>query len=271
MTVATMIRDLAAQGVKLGIKGDRLRVEGPACLLTTALRAELLAHNAELLAVLRLGELSTDTTFVEAQVYFDNTGYRCESEERAAILESDGGNCNHGRRPLDVFCSSATPEWNTPRHVIDRVLSVLVSINLDPCSNSKADPNVPADTYYTKQDDGLKQPWNGRVYLNPPYGGQIERWVRKLHEAYQAGSVCEAVALLPARTDTRWFGILRPYPKCFITGRLKFGKARNSAPVPSVVVYLGDRPDRFAAAFSPLGDIYTRLPDGGSRSHKEYV
>jgi len=86
--------------------------------------------------------------------------------------------------------------------------------------------------HYTKQDDGLKRIWRGRVYLNPPYGREIRSWILKLHDAYQAGSVCEAIALLPARTDTQWFRILRPYPKCFLTGRLKFGEARNSAPFP---------------------------------------
>lgn len=177
-------------------------------------------------------------------------------------------NRDHTPRSLAVFYSSATPDWNTPPHVIDRVLNVLGSIDLDPCSNSNADPNVPAETYYTKEDDGLKQIWTGRVYLNPPYGREISCWVRKLHDAYQAGSVCEAVALLPARTDTRWFRILRPYPKCFVTGRLKFGDAQNSAPFPSVVVYLGDRLNRFAAVFASLGDVYVCLPDDRDRTGK---
>lgn len=180
-------------------------------------------------------------------------------------------NRDYARRSLAVFYSSATPEWNTPPHVIDRVLNVLGSIDLDPCSNSKADPNVPARRCFTKQDDGLKQIWSGRVYLNPPYGRDIGLWIHKLHEGYQTGSVREAIALLPARTDTQWFSILRPYPKCFVIGRLKFGQARNSAPFPSVVVYLGNRLDRFAAAFSALGHIYTCLSDADSRLRKEHV
>ncbi len=168
-------------------------------------------------------------------------------------------------RSLDVFYSSATPEWYTPRHVVDRVLTVLGSVDLDPCSNSKSNPNVPARRHFTSQEEGLTQVWTGRVYMNPPYGREIGAWVRKLHDAYQAGYVSEAVALLPARTDTQWFRVLRPYPKCFVTGRLKFGEARNSAPFPSVIVYLGNRPDRFPAEFSPSGDIYTCLPNGSSR------
>jgi hypothetical protein len=166
-------------------------------------------------------------------------------------------------RSLDVLFSSATPEWNTPSHIIDHVLKVLGSIDLDPCSNSANDPNIPARRHYTKHDNGLTRVWTGRVYMNPPYGREIESWVRKLHSAYQAGTVREAITLLPARTDTQWFRILRPYPKCFVTGRLKFGEARNSAPFPSVVIYLGNRLRQFTAAFSSLGDIYTCAQDSG--------
>ena len=43
-------------------------------------------------------------------------------------------------------------------------------IDLDPCSNSKAQPNVPALNHFTVEDDGLEQKWFGRVYMNPPYG-----------------------------------------------------------------------------------------------------
>lgn len=171
-------------------------------------------------------------------------------------------------RPLSVFFSSATPEWNTPRQVVDRIIAVLGSVDLDPCSNSRANPNIPARSHYTRQEDGLAQVWTGRVYMNPPYGREIGSWVRKLHDAYQSGSVCEAVALLPARTDTQWFRVLRPYPKCFVTGRLKFGEARNSAPFPSVVVYLGNRLSQFTAAFAALGDVYVPLPNERGRTDR---
>jgi len=187
------------------------------------------------------------------------------------VLSSTQETHSTGRRSrrLDVFFSSETPEWYTPHHVVDRVLEVFESIDLDPCSNSRTHPNVPAHRHYTQKDDGLAQTWTGRVYMNPPYGQEIGAWVRKLHEAYQTRSVCEAIALLPARTDTKWFRVLRQYPKCFVSGRLKFGEAKDSAPFPSVVVYLGNRLDRFVAAFSPLGDVYLSIANGHGRSHEE--
>ncbi|HNS21329.1 MAG TPA: DNA N-6-adenine-methyltransferase [Sedimentisphaerales bacterium] len=195
----------------------------------------------------------------------------CEGKPEDADTLSPDHNVpgSRKRHRLDLFYSSATPEWNTPCHVIDSVLAVLGSIDLDPCSNSQAGPNVPANRHYTKEQDGLSQAWTGRVYMNPPYGRELAFWVRKLIDAYQARCVCEAIALLPARTDTQWFRALHLYPKCFVTGRLKFGDARNSAPFPSMVVYLGNRPRHFAEAFLPMGDIYTCLSNGQERSHKE--
>jgi hypothetical protein len=60
---------------------------------------------------------------------------------------------------------------------------------------------------------------SGRVYLNPPYGREIDNWVARLVDEHASGSVPEAVALVPARVDTEWFRRLDPFPRCFIWGR----------------------------------------------------
>lgn len=71
----------------------------------------------------------------------------------------------------------------------------------------------------------------------------------------------EAVALVPARVDTKWWRTLTDGASvCFIQGRLKFGNGVNSAPFPSAVVYLGPNPNRFAAAFGNIGTIYQLNP-----------
>jgi hypothetical protein len=173
--------------------------------------------------------------------------------------------------PMAVHYSSATPEWYTPRHIIDRVLEFFDKIDLDPCSNSKTAPNVPARQVYTETDDGLAQSWFGRVYINPPYGDGIGRWTQKARDSYEAGRewadepedeaphVEAIILLLPARTDTEWFGHLQKYAVCFIRGRLKFVGAENSAPFPSMLVYLGTEVDRFAQVMAPLGRVWTAL------------
>jgi hypothetical protein len=157
---------------------------------------------------------------------------------------------------LAVHFSSATAEHYTPAHVIAVVVACLGGIDLDPCSNSHEDPAVPAAGVFTIADDGLRQAWHGRVYMNPPYGGAITAWVEKLADEYEAGRVTEAIALVPARTDTRWWRRMGAHPVCFVWGRLRFSGASAGAPFPSALVYLGPRPAAFAAACGALGRVY---------------
>jgi len=159
-----------------------------------------------------------------------------------------------------VHYSSQTSEWFTPPLIIERVLKVMGEVDLDPCSNSHETPNVPAAKHFTKEDNGLSQTWHGRVYMNPPYGREIANWVNYLCKEYEQGDVSEAIALLPARTDTEWFRRLRQYPRCFIWGRLRFSGNETGAPFPSMAVYLGGNISRFKEAFGSIGDIYVWSP-----------
>lgn len=159
---------------------------------------------------------------------------------------------------LAVHFSSDSPEWYTPKEILARVVLAMGAIDLDPCSNSKESPNVPCANCFTQADDGLRQNWRGRVYMNPPYGREIVPWVEKLVADYRAGNVTEAIALVPARVDTDWFRQFRDYALCFIDGRLKFSGHENSAPFPSAVVYLGGNIDKFFDSFSEIGDVWVR-------------
>lgn len=86
---------------------------------------------------------------------------------------------------------------------------------------------------------GLDVPWHGRVYVNPPYGKGIDRWLKKGLYDILSGDSEVVVFLLPARTDTRWFhDWVLPFADeiRFIKGRLKFSGHKNSAPFPSMIV-----------------------------------
>ncbi|MDQ3562709.1 MAG: hypothetical protein M3436_00740 [Pseudomonadota bacterium] len=158
-----------------------------------------------------------------------------------------------------VHFSSETPEHYTPKVALDAIISCLGEIDLDPCGNP-GEPNVPAHRHYTEADDGLAQDWHGRVFMNPPYGREIGAWVRKLHSEYgEARRVTEAIALVPSRTDTEWFRVLRDYPVCFISGRLTFVGNSDPAPFPSAIFYLGDNLRSFTSSFCGLGDIWARV------------
>jgi len=159
------------------------------------------------------------------------------------------------RSNLTVLHSSKSDEWGSPTHIVEASVKVLGGIDLDPCSNL-GKPNVPAKKHYTIEDDGLAHEWEGRVYLNPPYGRTIQKWTSKLINSYEGGSITAAIALLPARTDTKWFQEFAPYARCFVFGRLRFVGATALAPFPSVVFYLGDNIEAFCAEFSRYGHIY---------------
>lgn len=92
--------------------------------------------------------------------------------------------------------------------------------------------------FFTAAEDGLSQTWPGKVFMNPPYGREIGKWVRKAWEESQKGAL--VVCLLPARVDTRWWhDYARRGYVYFIRGRVKFGDARNCAPFPSAIVAFG--------------------------------
>ena len=124
--------------------------------------------------------------------------------------------------------TSNTPEWSTPQGLFDE-LDKEFHFTLDPCATKR---NAKCAKFYTKKDDGLSKDWSDEtVFMNPPYGREIGKWVKKISE--QGG-----VALLPARTDTKWFHnyIYKKADVRFIKGRLKFGGSKNSAPFPSMLV-----------------------------------
>jgi site-specific DNA-methyltransferase (adenine-specific) len=126
--------------------------------------------------------------------------------------------------------SSKTDLWATPQGFFDE-WNDKFDFDLDVCADHE---NHKCKRYFTKENDGLSLDWNGEaVRMNPPYGREIGKWVKKASE-----SNTTVVGLLPARTDTRWF---HDYIKDnaeihFVKGRLKFGEATTSAPFPSMVV-----------------------------------
>jgi hypothetical protein len=158
----------------------------------------------------------------------------------------------------DPMFSSLSQEWLTPREILELSVSVMGEIDLDPCSERGEPHNVPAREHWTKVQDGLgKRIWTGSVFLNPPYGKKIERWCERLIASWRQGSVTQAIALLPSRTDTAYFQAFDFAPVCFVTGRLKFGgmDVGNGATFPSAIFYLGPEKQRFGSVFAKIGQI----------------
>jgi len=127
---------------------------------------------------------------------------------------------------------SPSDEWETPISLFESIQSEF-SLELDVCATKS---NCKLNKYFDKEADGLTNDWgNYRCWMNPPYS-DITPWVKKASEHAHKGNIC--IALLPAKTDVRWFHefIYDKFPIRFIKGRLKFRNSKDNAPFPSMLV-----------------------------------
>jgi len=90
-------------------------------------------------------------------------------------------------------------DWGTPWRVVHGLELEFGPFHLDPCATPET---AKASKFYTPDQDGLSQRWEGRVFCNPPYS-QKPAWIRKARASAEAGAL--VVMLLPARTDSAWY------------------------------------------------------------------
>lgn len=133
--------------------------------------------------------------------------------------------------------SSNKDDWETPRSLFD-ALNKEFNFTLDPCCTEKT---AKCKNFFTKEDDGLKQEWYGRVFMNPPYGREISKWMKKAQEESQLGVI--VVCLVPARTDTKWWHqyAMQSSEIRFLTRRLTFAGASNKATFPAAIVIFNQK------------------------------
>jgi phage N-6-adenine-methyltransferase len=137
--------------------------------------------------------------------------------------------------------SSKTPNWGTPKSLL-KTLKERYKISLDPCARNATE--AVCERFYSPSDDGLIQSWDTEdwCFVNPPYSRDIGKWMRKCVEESEKGN--KIIALVPARTDTKWFHnyVFNKASEIYlIKGRLKFIDLDNTqktygAPFPSMIV-----------------------------------
>ena len=140
--------------------------------------------------------------------------------------------------------SSLDDTWSTPRDFFEK-LHTEFKFTLDAAAlrSSAVVPNyLGPDHEYGWRRDALTVEWagaseGGAVWLNPPYGREIGKFMRKANEEAKKGIT--VVCLVPSRTDTKWWwDSVIMHEVRFVKGRLKFGGQSNSAPFPSAVVVI---------------------------------
>lgn len=127
-------------------------------------------------------------------------------------------------------------EWLTP----PEILAQLGAFDLDPCA-----PNIrpweTATLHYTFS--GLEYEWEGRVWLNPPFGNEAVKWLRKLADHG------DGIALVAARTETKMFFECvwdRADAILFIRGRPHFhyvdgSRAKSNSGAPICLIAYGNK------------------------------
>jgi hypothetical protein len=157
-----------------------------------------------------------------------------------------------------INADSGNFEYYTPANITLAARAVMGAIDLDPASSAVANLNVKAAKFYT--DRGLEQPWAGRVWMNHPFSKEHNAdWIAKLVSEYESGNVTEACCICYASTSEKWFRPLLAYPQCFIHKRtnhlLPDGTVKKGCTKGSVVTYLGERVENFAAVFELIGTV----------------
>jgi site-specific DNA-methyltransferase (adenine-specific) len=145
------------------------------------------------------------------------------------VAKTDG---NKSRLTSGLF-TSRTEEWETPAYVF-LALNNEFNFQVDVCATSE---NTKCKVYFDKSVDGLKREWSPfRCWMNPPYGRDISKWMKKAFNESQRGAL--VVCLIPSRTDTKWWHdwVMKASEIRFVSGRISFGDSKNSAPFPSCIV-----------------------------------
>lgn len=125
----------------------------------------------------------------------------------------------------------SSDHWSTPPDFVRALEQQFGKFDLDPCCRAET---AKASRFFTEETNGLSRPWCGRVFLNPPYSKPAP-WLAKAHREIGLGNAEIVVALLPVRTDTKWFHqlVLERAQIQFVRGRIKwFGWQGTPIPNP---------------------------------------
>jgi ParB family chromosome partitioning protein len=159
---------------------------------------------------------------------------------------------------------TTSDEWYTPAKIISAARQVMGDIDTDPASCELAQEIVKAHRYYTIADNGLFNPWYGRVWLNPPYSSKcVVQFTSKFTDEYLSGNMTEGIVLVNNYADTRWFHrLLNRFPVCFTLNRLEFwapDKSPHRNRWGQAFFYAGNNKQKFASVFSQFGTVVSRI------------
>jgi hypothetical protein len=173
--------------------------------------------------------------------------------------------------PHGTLARRQNDEWYTPPEYISLARTVLGDIDIDPASTRLAQETVRAQRYFNKDENGLRQAWRGRVWLNPPFSQPLlSKFVAKLLMEWSARRMTACIALTHNCTDAMWFQDVMDSAEavCFAQRRVRFygpGGPLGSPPHGQTFFYFGADTEAFRREFEPIGSIVKPEPTRWSR------
>lgn len=211
-----------------------------------------------------------------------------EYEQAAAIEPSDfEARVQAGRQSIEV--TGAAPKritamtaavdhdgdsWGTPPELIAMEREVLGGIDLDPATNETAQLIVDAARYYTKENNGLTQPWKAdTLHLNQPYSMPwVAQFSDRFVEQYAAGAYGAGIMTVNAAVGTAWFDRAQQgcVAWCAPSKRIAFidpatGKPGDGNRQGQAIFYNGPKLPLFARVYAELGTINITYAGGKGR------
>ena len=107
--------------------------------------------------------------------------------------------------------NTAESDFRTPKTLFNKLNEKFGPFTIDLCASSE---NAKCEKYYTKEDDSLKQPWNGVCWINPPYAvptakrvkGIVDEYIKKGLKEIKENPECKRICfLIPCKTDVKYF------------------------------------------------------------------
>jgi DNA N-6-adenine-methyltransferase (Dam) len=197
-------------------------------------------------------------TVIDAQAWLPASGRTSTRRSEHSLFQT--------LSPWAILPSRVTTgdDWYTPPHIVTCIREALGgTIDLDPASHVMANEVIRATRFFTRDQNGLTQPWSGRVYLNPPFSSWPD-WVEKV--LAEADTVEAMVLLGAARTLTAQYfePLLRRVDAfCIISGRTPFWGIATESDSPTdghFLLYLGADVQRFVRATGSLGAVWVTPP-----------
>jgi ParB family chromosome partitioning protein len=185
-----------------------------------------------------------------------------ETQREIASLPTRKEIVEEVKKHVHVAQNSGENEWYTPPQFIESARLVMGSIDTDPASNPIANATVKAARFFTKDEDGLQQKWEGNVWMNPPYAQPLmSQFAEAISEKFETGEIEQAIILVNNATETQWFQRMASVASavCFPKSRVKFldPNGKPGAPLQGqAIIYMGDSKRVFRDEFRKYGAIF---------------